>query len=369
MSDSSRPSYEELAALVVLQAAMIESLSAEVVELWSRVAELERRLGQNSKNSSLPPSSDRFSGKGKRPPRGRGRKPGKQPGTPGAGLEMSADPDEIIDHVPTGCGGCGADLADFDGRLAAGATSAGYVRRQVHDLPERIAAHVREHRVHRRRCGCGHTTTAPAPADAPATVQYGPRLVAFLVVVQHLPYARAVALIGDLCPGLAPSTGWACGAVERTATAVAPACRVIADLLRAAAVVNADETNTSIAGNRWWLHVACTPTLTAFHLDRSRGRAAVTAFGILSGHTGTLVHDALSVYDAYPTARHGLCGAHLLRELTAAAQAHPDQAWPVAARDALSDLLAATHTARDHGLAVVPADVLTPLLHRWHHAI
>lgn len=144
---------------------------------------------------------------------------------------------------------------------------------------------------------------------------------------------------------------------------------MITDLLRRARVVHADETTTSIAGKRWWLHVACTPTLTAFHLDRSRGRSAVTAFGILPGHTGTLVHDALSVYDIYTTARHGLCGAHLLREMNAASEAHPGQAWPAAALDALTDLLAATHVARDDRRAVVDPDVLDPLLHRWDHAV
>jgi transposase len=376
--DSPLPSYEELAALVVSQAALIESLTARVAEQDeriagqdARIAELERQLGRNSKNSSLPPSSDRFSGKRKRSSRGGGRKPGKQAGAPGAGLEMTSDPDEIVDHVPAACGGCGVDLTG-PASAASGAVELGYARRQVRDLPEHVAAHVSEHRLHRVRCVCGYTTTASAPAQAAASVQYGPRLtalIAYLVVVQHLPYERATELVADLYPGLAPSTGWACGAVGRTASAVAPACRVIADLLRAAAVVHADETTTSIAGTRWWLHVACTPTLTAFHLDAARGRTAVTAFGILPGHTGTLVHDALSVYDAYTTARHGLCGAHLLRELTAATEAHPDQAWPLAALDALTDLLAATQTARDSGLDAVPAEVLDPLLRRWNHAV
>ena len=375
MSEGPRLSYEELAALVVSQAALVESLTARVAEQDERIArqdarivELERQLGRNSTNSSMPPSSDRFCGKGKQPRRGSGRKPGKQPGAPGAGMEMSSDPDKIVDHVPAECGGCGADLTD---PVASGGGQ-GYARRQVHDLPQRVAAHVTEHRLHRVRCGCGYTTTAPAPAEVSASVQYGPRLtalIAYLVVVQHLPYERAVGLIADLFPGLTPSSGWACTAVGRTAAALAPACRVIADLLRRAEVVHADETTTSIAGKRWWLHVACTPTLTAFHLNVSRGRSAVTAFAILPGHTGTLVHDALSVYDAYTTARHALCGAHLLRELAAAAEAHPHQAWPQAALDALADLLAATHTARAEGLTLVPAHVLNPLLRRWNHAV
>jgi integrase len=69
------PPYAELAVLVAQQATLIEALQARILVRDARIAELERRLGQNSGNSSLPPSSDRFS-KGKRPVRGTGRKPG-----------------------------------------------------------------------------------------------------------------------------------------------------------------------------------------------------------------------------------------------------------------------------------------------------
>lgn len=57
---------------------------------------------------------------------------------------------------------------------------------------------------------------------------------------------------------------------------------------------------------------------------------------------GTVVHDALSVYDGldYRTASHALCGAHLLRELTVVAEDHPEQVWPGQARAALAALAA-----------------------------
>ena len=96
-----------------------------------------RLLGQNSGNSSLPPSADR----GKKPARpqrrGSGRKPGKQPGAPGSALEMVADPDEVIEHVPAACTGCGDDLHD--------AEPAGVVVRQVRDVPL-VKVRVTEHR-------------------------------------------------------------------------------------------------------------------------------------------------------------------------------------------------------------------------------
>jgi transposase len=100
-------SREELEALVVEQAVLITELRAEV-------AELKRRLGQNSRNSSRPPSSD---GLAKSPApkslrRRSGRKPGGQRGHEGHRLERAEQPDEVIMHVPALCGGCGGDLTD-----------------------------------------------------------------------------------------------------------------------------------------------------------------------------------------------------------------------------------------------------------------
>jgi hypothetical protein len=77
-----------------------------IATLQARVAELERRLGKDSSNSSRPPSQD---GLGKPPAprqqrRGGGRAPGKQPGAPGAHLAQMPDPDQVVWHRPERCG-------------------------------------------------------------------------------------------------------------------------------------------------------------------------------------------------------------------------------------------------------------------------
>jgi transposase len=125
----------ELEAAVAVQAAVIVKLRAAnaeqahlIARLQARVAELERRLGKDSSNSSKPPSSDGLA-KATCPARGDGgrRRPGKQPGAPGAHLAQVADPDEIVVHVPNRCGGCGGELA--------GRSVTGVEIRQVFDLP------------------------------------------------------------------------------------------------------------------------------------------------------------------------------------------------------------------------------------------
>ena len=75
-----------LLELVATQAGEIARLSAKVVELTGRLADLEQRIGRNPRNSSMPPSKE---GLGKpnrlaRPERrAAGRRQGKQPGAPG----------------------------------------------------------------------------------------------------------------------------------------------------------------------------------------------------------------------------------------------------------------------------------------------
>jgi transposase len=356
VSESELPSLEELLAVIEAQARTIETLTA-------RVAELERQLGRNSRNSSQPPSAD---GPAVSPSREKhrrsGRKPGKQPGAGGSALFQISDPDEVIDHLPAVCGGCGTDLAD--------ASAAGMVRRQVHDIPT-ISPVVVEHRLHRRRCGCGTTTTAPAPGGVSAAAVYGPNLRAlavYLLVFQHVPVARTQALISDLT-GARPSTGWISSVLSTVAEVLVDVEKLIKSLIVLAHVIHVDETTSNINGARWWLHVAGTDKLTAYHLHRSRGRAAVTEFDVLPAFRGTVVHDALSVYDAYPEARHALCCAHLARELAAAAEAHPDQAWPEQALRALHGLNNAAHDARDQQLPAIPPDTAQPLLDSWRHAL
>lgn len=342
------------------QATQIQALTEQVKALTEQVKELTRLLGQNSGNSSLPPSADRGRGPA-RPRRGSNRKPGKQPGAPGSTLEIVTDPNEVIDHLPGACGGCGADLAD--------ANDAGVLIRQVRDVPL-TEVRIVEHRMHRRACRCGTVSTAAAPAGVDGPAVYGPNLRAvavYLVVYQHVPVERAAQLIADLT-GAAPSTGWVSAQVARAADALGEVEKLIRTLITLCTVIGVDETSMSIAGKAQWLHVARTDTLTAYHLHQSRGRVAVNEFGILPAYTGTAVHDALSVYDCYP-AQHALCGAHLVRELTAAEQAHPDQHWPAQARTALIELDHLANTARDQGLATIPADLAQAPLERYRQAV
>jgi transposase len=173
------PPTPELEATIAVQAAVITELRAANAEqarliaaLQARVAELERRLGKDSSNSSKPPSSDglRKPSRAERRPdqRAARRRPGKQPGAPGAHLAQVPEPDEVVWHAPDRCGGCGAELAD--------APVVGVEARQVFDLPP-LRLRVTEHRAQRRRCACGTATAAAFPDHVRAAACYGPGIL------------------------------------------------------------------------------------------------------------------------------------------------------------------------------------------------
>ena len=169
---------------------VIGQLRGELAAAAAEIAELRRQLGQNSRNSSRPPSSDGLAKPAPRSQRRRGvRKAGGQDGHLGSTLAQVPTPDEVIAHEPGCCRGCGDELT--------GAPEVGREHRQVFDLPP-IRPRVIEHQLIKRRCGCGTATSALAPDGVTAPVQYGPRITAIIVylyVGQFLSRKRTAAAL------------------------------------------------------------------------------------------------------------------------------------------------------------------------------
>ena len=307
-------------------------LEQTVDALQARVQQLEDRLAQDSHNSSKPPSSDwglRESGEKPAPqslrplPGTSGRKTGGQPGHAGTTLRLVDTPDRLVLHRPLApaCGACGRGL---DGGAERVATE----RRQVVDLPP-LALAVTEHRVVCVACpACGVETTGAFPVGVTQPVQYGDRLKAAAVYLhdyQLLPYERTQELLDDLF-GAAPSEGTLQAAETTCFAGLATTEAAIATALQQAGQAHFDETSVRVHGQREWLHVASTATLTHYGVHPKRGTDATDAIGILPAFTGTALHDAWAPYFTYDHCAHALCNAHLLRELVYLHEQH-HQAW------------------------------------------
>jgi transposase len=351
-----RAANAEQARVLAEQAGVIEALTA-------RVAELERQLGRHSGNSSKPPSSD---GLGKPPAprrerRAAGRKPGKQPGAPGAHLAQVPDPDAVVVHRPVACKGCGGDLTL--------APVTGVEARQVFDLPE-VRLRSTEHQAERRLCACGQVTAAGFPDQARSAACYGPgvrALAVYLGVGQYLPVQRAAELLAHAL-GASVSAGWLAGVVAEGAAGLEGFAQTVREQLKVAGVAHFDETGARVAGRLHWVHSASTALLSWFTVHPRRGVVAMDAAGVLPGFTGVAVHDGWSPYWRYDKAAHALCAAHLLRELDEAAE-EPGQGWAAELAEWLSVACAQAATARAAGAERPDSAVVDRLLGRYDQII
>ena len=82
--------------------------------------------------------------------------------------------------------------------------------------------------------------------------------------------------------------------------------------------LHADESGLRVNKLGMWLRVCCNSRFTYYDVHGSRGGKAFKEIGIIENYTGRLMHDCYKSYFTVGTqAIHGLCNAHLLRELKA----------------------------------------------------
>jgi len=340
----------------VLRGRIVE-LEVRLVERDAVIAELRAVLGQSSRNSSKPPSSDGYS----KPPvnkkrslrRRSGRKPGGQPGSPGHHLERREVSDEEVVHPLTRCEGCGGDLSQ--------APIVESQSRQVLDLPD-LRLRCVQHWIQRRRCACcGELCASSFPAEARAPVCYGPRIRAlgiYLVSYEHLPYERAAGLLSDWV-GAEVSVGSLQAFVAEGAEGLEKFLEEIRGQLTAADVAHFDETGGRIEGRLGWIHSASTETLTLLTAHSKRGVEAMDDAGVLPGFRGTAVHDGWAPYRSFKDALHALCGAHHLRELVGAEE--HGQVWALGMSCLLLDTKDAVDEAKAAGRDRLTAKALSEL--------
>ena len=139
------------------------------LRLEERLHALEQKASASSRTSSSPPSADapktrqqrraeaREKAKELARQDGERRKAGGQPGHRGSGRGLLGEDrmQEIVDHYPDDCSGCGREFTDSEKVPRHGPG-----RHQVAELPATAVFYV-EHRTHGLRCpGCAKRTRA-----------------------------------------------------------------------------------------------------------------------------------------------------------------------------------------------------------------
>ncbi len=293
--------------------AEVVRLEAEVARLEAENGELRRRLGMNSQNSHKPPSSDGYRKKGVQPAMlgGEKRAAGGQEGHQGKTLRQVEKPDRVEVHLPVQCGVCGR-------HIGAGEAYQEVSRRQVFDLPE-PKLEVTEHWLGQIEC-CGQLQSGEYPAYVTSPVQYGPGVRAWvtkLSVDHRMPLGQISQLFTDLY-GYELNSETVETVLERGYELAALLEAATREQLTRAEVVHFDETGLRVEGKLHWLHTASNALYTHLFVHEKRGAEALhSAASVLKDFTGRAIHDCLAAYFEFTQALHGLCGAHIVRELQA----------------------------------------------------
>src|SRR5918999_2354981 len=231
----------EQTPLVVRQ--VIVQLLAVIQQQAARIAALEARISQHSRNSDRPPSSD--PPYAKRSARsGRQGRPGATPGHPGHRQVLLA-PTEVIAVNPRACA-CGQQ---------AFPETTSYYTHQIIELPE-IQMQVKHVVLHEARClQCGRRVKAPLPEEY--RYGYGPRLTALIGELSggQRDSRTAVQVFCASVLGIPISRGAIQRCVDRVSEAISPHYEAIATQARTVKVNYIDETAWYQHGVLAWLWV------------------------------------------------------------------------------------------------------------------
>jgi transposase len=300
---------EKIAALVAQLLAkdvIIAELQRQVAELTAVVADLREKLGQNSRNSHRPPSSDGPGGPKRKPGKKSQRKRGGQKGHGGHHRELlpESEVDKFVEVFPEKCDLCSAPLGKVPDVCAT--------RTQVTEVPL-IKPHTTEFRQHAVACACGHTTRASGKGIVPSS-PFGPRLMSLVVLltgVYHLSRRRAVQALADIV-GVRVSLG-AVSAIEgRVSDALDKPVQDIWDKLDIDSVKYADATTWLLAGITMSLWTIATKTATVFKIV-AKGTTNL-AEPLFTSLKGVLISDRAAVFSFWAMEDRQICWAHLLRK-------------------------------------------------------
>jgi transposase len=284
------------------------AVTAVILSLEQRIADLEEKLNKNSTNSSKPPSSDPPSVKRRPPAPASGKKRGGQPGhhRKARPLVPPEQLRQVIDCKPTRCRWCHDALAGDDPEP---------IRHQVAEVPP-VTPVVDEYRLHRLVCPrCRTSTCATLPPGVP-TGAFGPRLRAILSVLAggyRLGKRPIRQLAFDLL-GLSISVGMICRLERQSADELEAPVEELRQYVREAAVAHIDETSWWQGRDKMWLWAAVTRLVTVFVIAPSRG-ADVAKEMLGTDAKKVVISDRLKSYAWIK--RHQFCWAHLDRDFQA----------------------------------------------------
>ena len=266
---------------------------------------LEKTTKKTSRNSGKPPSQ---TGKDNTSASRKGSKgKGKQESSIGTDNARTVVTDIVLPVESCSC--CGESLKDVK--------SESHERRTRIDIIfEKTVEHFDAEIKH---CpSCHAVSKGDFPSGVHGKLQYGNGLKAFiihLIVSQMVAINRAQKMIKAMI-GQRLSESTLLGFVLKLHMALEKWEANAKEQILLAPSLYVDETSMKVNGKNQWIHVHASGDITLKLLHPKRGKEAIKENDIIPRYGGVLIHDCWASYLTYDHCLHGLCGSHLLRELT-----------------------------------------------------
>ena len=225
-------------------------------------------------------------------------------------------------------------------------------------------------------CQCpnsgGEKLTGCFPEGINSWFQYGKDIQALAITlstVGMVSYKR----ISDILRGILDDEQLSPTVIYNWVKAVARNVREVGNYIKAGVYagdyLHSDETGVRVKGVLHWVHVACNMLYTYMRVDRQRGDSAMARIGILSTYTGSLMTDCWASYWDKGT-RHGLCNAHLLRELLALIKFFArDKEWAQKMFDLLNEMNDERNKLKDENKTAFDPEVLESFKKRYDEIV
>lgn len=266
---------------------------------------LEKKTKKNSENSSKPPSqTDKDeSALGQQGSHGKG----KDENNTTANNTRSKERVTLSKVVE--CELCGEDLTNTPSHHCERRTKIDIVFEKV---VEHVDAQI-------KRCpACKSTSKGKFPSDMKGPLQYGNGLKAYIInllVSQMISLNRAQKLVKAMIGQVVAEASMLKFILRLHLALAAWEASAVEGLLKSPAI-NVDETSLRVDKKNHWIHVYSAGDITLKFLHKKRGNQAINDINIIPRYGGAIIHDCWASYLSHDHCAHGLCGSHLLRELT-----------------------------------------------------
>jgi len=266
---------------------------------------MERTTKKNNKNSSIPSSQTEKDESSK-----------NLTGSKSKGVEEISGRSRNTRTVTSvkkltveNCEHCGEDLSSISAMR--------HERRTKIDIIfEKVVTHVD---AEIKECeNCGKQTKAVFPLDMPGPLQYGRGIKAYMInllIAQMISLNRVQKMVKTLI-GKIISEATILKYVLQLYEALEEWEQSAVEQLLKSPVIHADETSLRVNKRNHWIHVYSSGNVTVKMLHEKRGVKAIEGINIIPRYGGVIIHDCWASYLSYEHCEHGLCGSHILRELT-----------------------------------------------------